>query len=158
MLSVTAKPFHPTHGKEIDAIIYNDGIPSLSYYDENENKSETEITHDFLRSITDETIEEAFPPSAEDAAELDEVDVFVELMASLAHLEEREERTRFDPDYKLFGKRWMSRRELVDKPHPPKHTITPVIHSTSGKSAVVNMNVGGINEKKDNLVAYTGDP
>merc|ERR1712095_261887 len=65
----------------------------------------------------------------------------------------------FDPDYKLFGKRWMSRRELVDKPHPPKHTITPVIHSTSGKSAVVNMNVGGINEKKkDNLVAYTGDP
>jgi len=119
MLSVTAKPFHPVHGKEVDSIIYNDGIPSLSF-----QGTDTE----FLHSITDDAIDEAFPPTAQEAAELEAVEVFVEMMAALAHLEEREEKTRFHPDHTGLGKRWIARRELVDKPRPAKHSIKIVIH------------------------------
>jgi len=127
MLSVTAKPFHPVHGKEIDTIIYNDGIPSASF-----SGSESEL----LTMITDETIDEAFPPSAQDAAELEAVEIFVEMLATLSHLEEREEKTRFDPAHpdSFFGKRWHSRRELVDKPRPAKHSITPVVHRNQHES------------------------
>lgn len=118
MLSVTAKPFHPVHGKEIDYIICNDGIPSLSF----------KGTHtEFIHSITDECIDEAFPPTAQEAAELEAVDIFVEMMAKLEEREEREEMTRFHPKSGL-GKRWEARRELVDKPRPAKHSIKPVIH------------------------------
>jgi len=119
MLSVTAKPFHPVHGKEVDSIIYNDGIPCLSF-----QGSDTE----FLHSITDDAIDEAFPPTAQEAAELEAVEAFVEMMAALAHLEEREEKTRFHPDHTGLAKRWFVRRELVDKPHPARHSIKPVIH------------------------------
>merc|ERR1712232_236413 len=83
---------------------------------------------DVLRSIDDEAIDEAYPPTAQEAAELEAVELFVELMATLAHLEEREERTRFHPDRPGLGKRWMSRRELVGKPHPAKHSVQPVVH------------------------------
>lgn len=119
MLSVTAKPFHPTHGTEVNSIIYNDGIPSLSF-----QGSDSE----FLHSITDETIDEAFPPSAQEAAELEAVEMFVEMMANLAHLEEKEEITRFSEDHKGMGKRWEARRELRGKPFPAKHSIWPVVH------------------------------
>jgi len=119
MLSVKAKPFHPVHGKEIDTIIYNDGIPCLSF-----QGTDTE----FLHSITDDAIDEAFPPTAQEAAELEAVETFVEMMAALAHLEEREEKTRFHPDHTGLGKRWIARRELVGKPRPAKHSIKTVIH------------------------------
>lgn len=119
MLSVAAKPFHPVHGTEVNALIYNDGIPSCSF-----QGSSTE----FLHSITDETIDEAFPPSAQEAAELEAVEMFVEMMANLAHLEEKEERTRFSEDHTGLGKRWVARRELRGKPLPAKHSVTPVIH------------------------------
>jgi len=119
MLSVTAKPFHPTHGTEINTIIYNDGIPSCSF-----EGSDSE----FLHTITDEAIEEAFPPSAQEAAELEAVEVFVEMLANLAHLEEKEEMTRFSPDHTGLGKRWEVRRELQGKPRPAKHSVKPVMH------------------------------
>jgi len=119
MLSVTAKPFHPVHGTEINAIIYNDGIPSCSF-----QGSDTE----FLHSIADEAIDEAFPPSAQEAAELEAVEMFVEMMANLAHLEEREEMTRFSENHPGLGKRWEARRELNGKPRPAKHSVKPVIH------------------------------
>lgn len=119
MLSVTAKPFHPVRGSEMNAIIYNDGIPSCSFQG---SRSE------FLHSIPDEAIDEAFPPSATDAAELEAVELFVEMMANLAHLEEREEMTRFSEDHTGLGKRWIARRELRGKPRPAKHSVEPVVH------------------------------
>jgi len=119
MLSVTAKPFHPVHGTEVNAIIYNDGVPVCLF-----QGSDSE----FLHSITDETIDEAFPPSAEEAAELEAVEMFVEMMANLAHLEEKEEMTRFSEHHTGLGKRWVARRELESKPRPAKHSVTPVIH------------------------------
>lgn len=127
MLSVTAKPFHPVHGKEIETMIYNDGIPSLAL----RGLSDTEFLHTML---TDETIDEAYPPSAAEAAELESVEKFVALLAKLAHLEEREEHTRLfghahgGSNASFLGKRWSARRELVDKPHPAKYSITPVHH------------------------------
>lgn len=119
MLSVTAKPFHPTMGTQMNSIIYNDGIPSCCF-----QGTDTE----FLHSITDEAIDEAFPPSAQEAAELEAVEVFVEMMATLAHLEEKEEMTRFSEDHKGLGRRWKARRELEGKPRPAKHTVEKVIH------------------------------
>mmetsp|Transcript_22543 Transcript_22543/g.47313 ORF Transcript_22543/g.47313 Transcript_22543/m.47313 type:complete len:186 (-) Transcript_22543:3-560(-) len=120
MLSVTAKPFHPIMGTEVDSIIYNDGIPSCCFQG---------TDSEFLHSITDEAIDEAFPPSAQEAAELEAVEVFVEMMAALAHLEEKEEMTRFSDDHKGLGKRWMARRELESKPRPAKHLVERVLHS-----------------------------
>jgi hypothetical protein len=103
----------------MNAIIYNDGIPSCSFQG---SRSE------FLHSITDEAIEEAFPPSATDAAELEAVEIFVEMMANLSHLEEREEMTRFSEDHTGLEKRWIARRELRGKPRPAKHSVEPVVH------------------------------
>lgn len=129
MLSVTAKPFRPMYGTEVDAIIYNDGIPSLSF-----QGSDTE----FLHSITDEAIDEAFPPNAQEAAELEAVEIFVEMMASLAQLEEREEMTRFSEDHNGLGKRWEARRELKNKPRPAKHSVKPVVHSQKHYAAKIS--------------------
>jgi len=128
MLSVTAKPFHPVHGIEMNAIIYNDGIPSCSFQGS---------SSEFLHSITDEAIDEAFPPSAQEAAELEAVEIFVEMMANLAHLEEKEEMTRFSDDHTGLGKRWMARRELRNKPLPAKHSIKPVVHRHTPKAEKV---------------------
>jgi len=119
MLSVTAKPFHPVHGTEMNAIIYNNGIPSCSFQGSNT---------EFLHSITDEAIDEAFPPSAHEAAELEAVEIFVELMANLAHMEEKEEMTRFSEGHTGLAKRWIARRELDGKPRPAKHSVKQVIH------------------------------
>jgi len=107
----------------MNAIIYNDGIPSCSFQG---------TDSEFLHSITDEAIDEAFPPSAEEAAELEAVELFVEMMANLAHLEEREEMTRFSKDHTGLGKRWIARRELKGKPRPAKHSVKPVIHGQHG--------------------------
>merc|ERR1712196_646691 len=80
--------------------------------------------------------------------ELEAVEIFVEMMATLAHLEEREERTRFDPSHpdSYLEKRWHSRRELVDKPRPAKHSITPVVHQNSNSDAGRN--------SRESLVEY----
>lgn len=137
MLSVTAKPFHPVRGTEMNAIIYNDGIPVCSF-----QGTDTE----FLHSITDEAIDEAYPPSAQEAAELEAVEMFVEMMAMLAHLEEKEELTRFSADHTGLGKRWMARRELVGKPRPAKHSVKQVIHHHHPNE-----------EKHTELVAFDGD-
>lgn len=104
---------------EVSAIIYNDGIPSCTF-----QGSESE----FLHTISDETIDYAFPPSAEEAAELEAVEVFVDLMATLAYLEEKEEATRNNDLGNGLGKRWAARRELVGRPHPAVHSIEPATH------------------------------
>lgn len=119
VLSPLAEPFHPFVGALVpNTIIYNDGIPSLSF-----QGSESE----FLHLITDETIDEIFPPDAQEAAEIEAMEMFVGLMADLAYLEEREEATR-SVEHSGLTKRWVARRELEDRPRPAKHLVTPVIH------------------------------
>lgn len=83
--------------------------------------------HDFLSSmITDETMDEAFPPTAQDAAELEAVEFFVALMASLDLLEEQEEAAR---SYHVgMKKRWEARRGLAGKPRAAMHRVKPVPH------------------------------
>lgn len=83
--------------------------------------------HDFLASmITDETLDEAFPPTAQDAAELEAVEFFVALMANLDELEEQ--------DYAIrslrmgMKKRWEVRRGLVGKPRAAMNRIKHVDH------------------------------
>ena len=79
MLSVNAKPFHPTYHDETEDIPSNDEV-TTGTADNNEttkNQSDNE-----------------FSPSAQEAAELEEVEAYVEMMATLAHLEEEEEMTR----------------------------------------------------------------
>ena len=120
LLSPLAKPFHPHMGQEVNSIIYNDGIPSLSF-----TGSDTE----FLHTITDDAIDEAFPPTAEEAAELEAVETFIEMLVTLSFLEDKEEATRAgDLSYGL-KKRWEARRELVSRPKPAKNTIKPVVHT-----------------------------
>lgn len=120
ILSPFAQPFHPVMGEMAYPMIFNNGIPSLVV-------SSTE--HDFLASmITDETLEEAFPPSAQDAAELEAVDLFVAMLANLDLLEEQEEAAR--SLHMGIKKRWEARRGLSGKPRAPMHRVTPVLHGT----------------------------
>jgi hypothetical protein len=107
MLSPLARPFHPTFSTEAFQI-FNDGIPSL-----------IPLESDIIRGFSDETLDECFPPSAQDAAELEAVEEFVQILAHLEMLEEREERLRKDYDYAL-PKRWAVRRELQGRPRPAR--------------------------------------
>jgi hypothetical protein len=76
--------------------------------------------HEVVQHIPDEAIEEMFPPSAEDVAEMEAADDFVETMAWLSYLDECDEQARFN--FAGLKKRWEARREagLVGKPHPPR--------------------------------------
>ena len=115
-LSPFANPYSP---ETIDIAIYNDGVPSMML------TSEADI-YDVLRGIEDPL--QSFPLDARDAAELDEADEFVEAMALLAFMEEREESCR--SHFTHLKKRWEARRArgLVGRPRPPKHMIDPVQH------------------------------
>eukprot|EP00934_Nitzschia_sp_Nitz4_P002297 Nitzschia sp. Nitz4//scaffold2_size372955//152622//153161//NITZ4_000408-RA/size372955-processed-gene-0.497-mRNA-1//-1//CDS//3329546733//2297//frame0 len=117
VLSPLAKPFHPSMGEEAHPTIFNNGVPILTV-----KSTET----DFLRTISDEALDEAFPPSAEEAAELEAVEMFVMLMMNLDSLEEREEAAR--TIYAGLAKRWEARRTLQGKPREAKGSIKEVKH------------------------------
>jgi hypothetical protein len=117
VLSPLAQPFHPIMGQDMNPTIYNDGVPTLTF-----QGSDSE----FLLTIHDETLEEAFPPTAQDAAELEAVETFVALMANLAFLEEREENAR--TLHAGLKKRWEVRRGLAGRPRTPRHSVRQVIH------------------------------
>lgn len=108
-LSPSAEPFQPC----VEFAIFNDGVPSSVYYGGHPE-------HDVVQHIPDEAIEELFPPSAAEVAELEAADDFVETMAWLSYLDECDEAARFS--FAGFGKRWAARRKagLVGKPHPPR--------------------------------------
>jgi hypothetical protein len=118
VLSPLAKPFHPMMGQDVNSIIYNDGVPSLAFQGS---------PSQFLHTIQDEALDEAFPPTAEDAAELEAVELFVEMLATLSFLEDREEATRAVQTG--LKKRWEARRELVGRPKAAKHLVKPVVHA-----------------------------
>lgn len=86
----------------------------------------TGTEHEFLSYITDEVLDEAFPPTAEEAAELEATEFFVQLMATLDLLEEREEAAR--SLHAGLQKRWEARRGLTGKPRSPKHRVNQVHH------------------------------
>lgn len=120
LLSPLAEPYNPPGGYEI--CICNDGVPEMSPADV---KSESTILH----GITDEAIDDCFPPTAEEVAEIEAAEKFVAIMAHFALLEEMEEHDR--TDFSDFPKRWEARRAegLVGKPRPP------VVHPEKERSA-----------------------
>lgn len=119
-LSPNAAPFHP-YFEPCNIAIYNDGMPSLTL------TSEADCSK-ILHGIQDEALDEGFPPDAGDAAELDDVDAYVEEMALLAFLEEQEQMAR--SDFSHIKKRWEARRKegLKGRPRKPKHLVDTKKH------------------------------
>jgi hypothetical protein len=116
-LSASAKPFHPyTFGDPVNSMIYNDGVPSMVM-------GSKDGMSQILHGIQDEALDEEFPPDAQEAAELEAVEIFVEMMAQLSLLEEMEERSRVD--FHHIKKRWESRRQegLKTRPHAPRNLV-----------------------------------
>lgn len=110
--------------------------------------------------LTDEVMDEAYPPSAAEAAELDAVETFVALLAQFSILEEREEQTRLfgaapatgGAAASFLGKRWCARRELVDKPHPAKHSIQPVLHNHTQQPELQEAGTSSSSSSKETLL------
>lgn len=99
-------------------IVFNDGVPSSMLSE-----------HDIVQGYTGEALDENFPPSAQDAAELEAVEMFVDIMATLSMMEEDEERAR--SSFCHIKKRWEARRMdgLVHKPRPARHSVDAVDHN-----------------------------
>jgi len=79
------------------SVIYNEGAPCLVMCG----------SQSAISGISDETIEEYFPPTAEEIAELETLDNYTDLLATLDVLEKREESAR---KFCHFKKRWEVRR------------------------------------------------
>jgi len=125
ILSPSAPPFFPSDNfcGSFKALYYNSrpvGVVGCS-------------EHEVLQNIPDHAIDDAFPKSAIDAAEMDAMDDFVNTMVDLSFLEDKEEKARSLTSH--VGKRWESRREdgLRGKPYHASGLINSNLHgSTSG--------------------------
>lgn len=117
-LSANAAPFHPYTFCDVNATIYNDGLPSMIM-----------DAKDVVHGIQDEALDEEFPPDAQEAAELEAVEVFVEILAQLSLLEDMEERSRVD--FHHIKKRWEARRQegLKTRPRAAKEMLDRSDHS-----------------------------
>lgn len=114
MLSPLAIPFLPESKWKLPSFeIFNAGVPTLVPVDKSQ----------VVRGISDEALEQHFPPDAQDAAELDAADSFVRTLATLDIMEEREERSR--ETYSSFPKRWETRRleGLLGRPKPSRSVV-----------------------------------
>lgn len=121
-----APPFHPASFEHSDfGAIYNDGVPGFVLTTEHD-------VAQVLSGIQDRAIDENFPPTAQEAAEMEAVQAFVEMMAMFAFLEEHEEEAR--NNFGSFEKRWERRRAegLNGKPNPAKGLVQPKDHSPRG--------------------------
>uniref|UniRef100_A0A6T6G227 Uncharacterized protein n=1 Tax=Craspedostauros australis TaxID=1486917 RepID=A0A6T6G227_9STRA len=116
MLSAHATPFVPLTYEPVELAIFNDGVPAMVPTDK----------HEVVHNIPDEAIDEIFPPTAEEAAELEIVEHYVSLMARLDLMEELEEAAR--NDHTGFLKRWEARRELSGRPRQARHSVSHVDH------------------------------
>lgn len=131
VLSPLAPPFNPSSDalgpsnqfESMEFAIYNNGVPSMVCVGEHPE-------HDILKGIPDDAIDEKFPPNAEEAAEIEAVEIFVEAMATLSLLEEMEERAR--TSFSHVKKRWAVRRAegLHGRPHPARSNAEPVRHGS----------------------------
>ena len=119
LLSPLAAPFQPAFGAPT-GVVFNNGVPAFVGSD-----------HDIVQGYPDEALDENFPPSAQEAAELEAVETFVDILATLAVMEDREERAR--SSFSHIERRWSARREdgLVGKPRPPKGLVEAVDHSAA---------------------------
>lgn len=124
-LSPNAAPFHPYY-EPCHIHIYNEGVPSLVLM------SESDLSG-ILHGIQDDALDDRFPPDARDAAELEAVEAFVETMAELAMMEDRDQKARFD--FAHIKKRWEARRArgLVNKPRPARHMVDRNEHQSKGR-------------------------
>jgi len=128
LLSPLANPFIPMRIEcnEDSAFraIYIDGVPELVIAGEQPD-------HEIIQNIPDEAIDEVFPLSATDAAELDTVDQFLMTMVNISYLEDREEKAR--NGFSHIKKRWESRRQqgLNGKSIQIRADIERAIHGTS---------------------------
>lgn len=106
ILSPSADPFFPSEC--FLGAVYNDGVPCGLINE-----------HESIANIPDQAIDELFPPTASDAAELDAVDDFLSMMVDLSLIEDVEERARNDSLSCLVKKRWEVRRKegLRGRPH-----------------------------------------
>ena len=124
ILSPLAPAFTPNTAQ---FAIYNNGVPCMVSAGK---RGESEI----IAGLSDEVLDIIFPLTAEDVAEMEECDAFVEVLATLSLLEDRESvyRARFDD---FHSKRWEARREegLVGRPHAVRNTIKPKKHFALGK-------------------------
>mmetsp|Transcript_16765 Transcript_16765/g.20483 ORF Transcript_16765/g.20483 Transcript_16765/m.20483 type:complete len:183 (+) Transcript_16765:137-685(+) len=104
VLSPLAAPYYPS---QYQYPIFCNGVPVG-----------TVNTHEAIYNITDQALDEAFPPSAIDAAELDASDDFVSVMVDLSFIEDREEKGRSNLGY-VASKRWETKRRegLKGKPY-----------------------------------------
>merc|ERR1711862_484232 len=109
-------------------VIYSDGVPVCTADDDG-----TKVLH----GISDEAIDEAFPPTVDEQAELETVDEFLEILAELSILEESEEAAR--RTFCHIKKRWEARREegLIGKPKPMKADVQPKKSHCESKSTDV---------------------
>lgn len=122
-LSVDAAPFRPS-GLWCDPVnicIFNNGEPTMTLVTEKDR-------YDILQGIDDDVLDQIFPPDAEEAFELETAEAFVQEMATLAMLEEREEQAR--STFRYYEKRWEVRRSAgpSGRPRPAMHLIVPVAH------------------------------
>ena len=125
-LSPTAAPFHPTY-EPVNLVIFNDGVPSMTFSSEM-GRSEA------LHGIDDVAIDESFPPTAQDAYEMEAAEHYCAMLADLYLLEQREERAR---NFAYLPARWEARRQmgLQGRPRPPMKRIAPVVHSNGPSGA-----------------------
>ena len=117
-----APPFHPSSFEHGDfGYVYNDGVPGYVLTSEHD-------VAEVLHGIQDTAIDENFPPTAQEAAEMEAVQAFVEMMAQLSFWEEHEEEAR---SFVSLEKRWECRRAegLMGKPNPAKGLVQPKDHS-----------------------------
>jgi len=137
----SAQSFTPS---SLEFAIFNEGVPSCTFYG---NHPE----HDVLQSITEEAIDTCFPPSAEEAAEMDAAEDFVETMAWLSFLDECDERARLS--FEGLGKRWSARRAagLIGKPKPMREGAV----DTRARSGTFTKIWGNNHLSETDLVSFT---
>jgi len=116
VLSPLAAPFYPSQYP-----LMSNGMPVA-----------TLNTHEAIRGYSDQAIDEVFPPSAADAAEMDDLDDFLAVMVDLSFIEDREEKGRNDLGC-VTTKRWETKRKegLKGKPHLSYGSVERVIHENT---------------------------
>eukprot|EP01083_Nonionella_stella_P211183 763851_1 len=134
ILSPHANPYVPMTGHCEDEssfkAIYVNGKPELVLTGEHPE-------HEIIHNIADDAIDEVFPPTAADAAELEALDNFLTMMVNLSYLEESEEKARNEMSH--IKKRWESRQGLKGRPHNVTNMATRTNHilfSTEEKNLV----------------------
>ncbi|GMI51564.1 hypothetical protein ScalyP_jg6361 [Parmales sp. scaly parma] len=111
LLSPLAAPFAFGQPQGLN-VIHCNGIPSAVFFDDHRSSRRSSS----IGGLSDEAIDECFPPTDEDLAELEVMDQYLEMLAFLESVETQEENKR---TFALHRKRFEARRQdgLTGKPH-----------------------------------------